>query len=289
MQLQAECLDSRVSILEVLRKALVVARKLSLSDAEVWIEKELNGYRSGDPPPDYRLLTSQIRAWNPYHGWIPIVFERSEEAVALGQCHVGQGIGELEDLLTRGEGALQFAFDPETERWLMNGLGLPLQPMRHISRSSVSGILDAVRNMVLDWSLKLEKDGILGEGLVFSAKEKATAVSANYTINYNGPVSNSQIQQNSANSVQAMNVNDTQTLTAFVDMLKTHAQELKLKKADLDQLQTEAQKMATELSAPLPDASLIRESLRTVRNVLEGCTGSIIASGLLFEIGKLLG
>jgi hypothetical protein len=42
LQLQAECLNSRVSILEVLRKALVVARKLSLTDAQVWVEKELN-------------------------------------------------------------------------------------------------------------------------------------------------------------------------------------------------------------------------------------------------------
>ena len=31
LQLQAECLDANVSILEVLRKALVVARKLSLT------------------------------------------------------------------------------------------------------------------------------------------------------------------------------------------------------------------------------------------------------------------
>jgi len=51
LQLQAECLDAGVSILEVLRKALVVARKLSLTEAQAWIEKELNGYKSGDEAP----------------------------------------------------------------------------------------------------------------------------------------------------------------------------------------------------------------------------------------------
>jgi hypothetical protein len=34
LQLQAECLDANVSILEVLRKTLVVARKLSLTEAQ---------------------------------------------------------------------------------------------------------------------------------------------------------------------------------------------------------------------------------------------------------------
>jgi hypothetical protein len=33
LQLQADCLNSEISMLDVLRKALVVARKLSLADA----------------------------------------------------------------------------------------------------------------------------------------------------------------------------------------------------------------------------------------------------------------
>jgi hypothetical protein len=44
LQLQGECLDSSVSIPDVLRKALVVARKLGVKDFQTWIEKALNGY-----------------------------------------------------------------------------------------------------------------------------------------------------------------------------------------------------------------------------------------------------
>src|ERR1035438_6350355 len=126
LELQRECLDSRVSALEVLRKAAVVARKLALSGAQLWIDKELSGYKTGDSPPGYRLLNGQIRAWNPYHGWIPVFFQDSREAEGLSKCYVGQPIGELEDLLRNGDGALQFPFDPKTEQQMMQGLDAPL-------------------------------------------------------------------------------------------------------------------------------------------------------------------
>ena len=172
LQLQAECLDSRVSILEVLRKALVVARKLSLESAQVWIGKELNGYRSGDTAPPHRLLTGQIRAWNPYHGWQPVIFEDHKEEASLSKCFAGQPAGELENLVKSGKDTLQFPFRSEIERKLMEGLDFPLQATRHVSCAAISGIIDAVRNMVLEWCLQLEKDGILGEGLVFSARKR---------------------------------------------------------------------------------------------------------------------
>src|ERR1017187_998540 len=163
LQLQAECLDSHVSILEVLRKALVVARKLALADAQVWIEKELNGYKSGDSAPPHRLLTAQIRAWNPYHGWQPVIFEDHQEEAFLSKCFLGQPVGELEDLVKSGKDTVQFPFQSDNERRLMDGLDGPVEmSTRHVSRSAVSGIIDAVRNMVLDWCLQLEKDGILG-------------------------------------------------------------------------------------------------------------------------------
>ena len=110
LQLQRECLDSTVPILEILRKALVVARKLSLAEARTWIEKELNGYASDDTPPRHRLLTGQIRVWNPYHGWQPLIFENPEEAEHRSKCFVAQPIGELENL-GNGTGTLQFPFD----------------------------------------------------------------------------------------------------------------------------------------------------------------------------------
>ena len=39
-------------------------------------------------------------------------------------------------------------------------------------------VIDAVRTMILNWSLKLEEEGILGEGLSFSEEEKQKAATS---------------------------------------------------------------------------------------------------------------
>ena len=219
-----------------------------------------------------------------------MIFEDSEEATCMAECFVGQPVGELEDLVRHAKANLQFPFDPETERRLMEGMNVPLQPTRRISRAALSGIIDAVRNMVLEWCLQLEKDGIVGEGLVFSAKEKETAAHSNYTINYNAPVSHSQIQQGSPHATQTMTVNaaDKQAIADFIGTLKEHTQDLKLDVSATGKLNAEVQTIETQVASGRPDRAVLHESLHTIRNLLEGCAGSLIASGLLFEIGKLL-
>lgn len=291
LQLQAECLDPSASILDVLRRALVVARKLSLEDAQEWIGRELNGYKKGDTAPPYRVVKSQIMARDRYQGWIPIIFINDPTAAELlSECFVGQPVGELEVVLKSSGDTLALPFDPEMEQQVMKGIRGRAQPTRHISKAAVAGVIDGVRNTVLDWSLQLEKDGILGEGLVFSAKEKEVAAHANYTINYNAPVSQSQIQQNSPHAMQIMNVSeiDTKALAEFVKTLKDHAPELNLDVAGDAKLDTEIQQIETQIALPQPNSGVVRESLRTIRNVLEGCAGSLIASGLLYELGKFL-
>ena len=291
LQLEAECLDSQVSILEVLRKALVVARKLELTDAQVWISKELNGYKPGDEAPRYRLLTGQIRSWNPYQGcWIPVVFEDHREATHLSKCFAGQPIGELVELVKSREGGLHFPFDPRTEANLLKGMDVPLQTTRLVNWASLSGIMDAVRNMILEWCLQLEKDGILGEGLVFSAREKEVAAHSNYVINYNAPVTHSQIQQGSPHATQGMQVaeSDRENIQAFIGLLNDHLSELKLATAEEQKLKTTVRQIETQVASPNPSHGALRQSLQTIRNVLEGCAGSLIASGPQFEIGKLL-
>jgi hypothetical protein len=83
VELQRDALDKNVSVSELLRKALVVARKLKLSELQKWIENELNGYK--DETPDYRVAFGQIRGWNPYNGWVPLIFEDHKEAEALSK------------------------------------------------------------------------------------------------------------------------------------------------------------------------------------------------------------
>lgn len=72
LELQRDALNPSISVLILLRKAYVVARKLNIRQFQEWIELELNGYK-GHPIPEYRVVRGQLRAWNPYHGWHQIV------------------------------------------------------------------------------------------------------------------------------------------------------------------------------------------------------------------------
>jgi AbiTii len=49
-------------VTDVLRKAPVVARKLSVKDFEIWIEKELNGYKEMADLPSYRRVMGEVEA-----------------------------------------------------------------------------------------------------------------------------------------------------------------------------------------------------------------------------------
>jgi hypothetical protein len=85
-------------------------------------------------------------------------------------------------------------------------------PQLHIPVSNVSAILDAVRNTILKWSLKLEEEGILGDGMSFSPAEKETAAReapvldkpVNYYIHVEGDMVNSTVQQGSPAATQTV-------------------------------------------------------------------------------------
>lgn len=75
-----------------------------------------------------------------------------------------------------------------------------------IGVNQIYNIMEKVRNIVLDWSITLEDSGILGDGLQFTDKEKeianTTATINNYTNNFYGDVKNTQIQQDTKDSIQ---------------------------------------------------------------------------------------
>jgi hypothetical protein len=56
------------SVLELLRRAKVIATKLGREEDRSWIERELNGYPDGADIPRYREIPSVLKVKNPFHG-----------------------------------------------------------------------------------------------------------------------------------------------------------------------------------------------------------------------------
>jgi len=290
IELQKEAMDKSVHTSDLLRKAYVVARKLKLSEILEWIENELNGYKG--EVPDYRIAHGQIRGWNPYNGWIPLMFEDPEEGEAVSKRACGQSIAELEHLVLNGNknSSLHMPYPQDMQRHLCKGFGFETEVSLFVGQSALIRVIDSVRNVILNWALKLEEDGILGEGLSFSEEEKKSATDVPQNVNnFYGEVHSPQIQQGNQTAIQvASTINaDAQTISEFLSTLKSELDGLGLAGEIEDELSSEITTIETQLKSPKPKAVIIKESFKTIRTVLESASGSA-AGQLLIELGKMV-
>lgn len=203
IELKANAINSSVSILDLLRQALVVATKLEIKDFEDWIELELNGYTDNQSIPEYRYIQAQLKGLNPYHGWQPVIAGDDETLKfhkELCNHPIGERISKLVNLVQNtGSSNLCIKLSPKIESLLVASLGGRTPVQLCISSASIKGIIEAVQDIILRWALKLEEDEILGEGMSFSKQEKDIASSHNYYnifVKYLGYKSMSNTQNN---------------------------------------------------------------------------------------------
>jgi hypothetical protein len=288
LQLQQEALDRNILVSDLLRKALVIARKLGLVEFQAWVESELSGYR-GKATPDYREVSGDVRGWNPYNGWIPLVFEDPKEGEQVARRKTSQSIAELEHLVQGTEGhSLQMPYPQAVQRELSKGFGYETQVSLFTTKTSLIRIIDAVRTIILNWALKLEEDGILGEGLSFTTEERDVARKSPQIItNFYGPVQSPQIQQGNETVVQVQAAIDLTALAALLDQLKAALPNLGLEQDATTEVTAEIQTIKSQLGSPKPKTGILRESLRSIRTVLESAAGGA-AGQLIIEVGKLL-
>lgn len=209
IELQKQAIDTKSDVVSLLRKAYLVARKLDIKDFSEWINNELNGYTDYDKIPDYREIRGQVKAWNPYHGWIPVIISQSESEDILCTRKVFDSIPSLDNSIRSSDSQiLKYSFDGDTLAMLCRATGRNANYELHFSKSAIVNIIEQVKNNILDWALLLEENGIRGENLQFSVEEKETVKNVpqiiNYVNNFYGDVKDSQIQEGTKQSSQIM-------------------------------------------------------------------------------------
>lgn len=208
LDLQKDSLDENISATQLLRKALVVAKKLSAAEFIEWISYELNGYEDLDKLPKYRKVGGQVMVDNPYHGWQPVIFSTPKESELMSSRNVFSPINEIENLCEKptGDSVITYALPDEWTKNLMKST-MGMVPHFIANESQMNGVIEAVKNIILNWSLKLEEDGIVGEDLTFSEIDKQKVVSNVYNIeNFTGligDVSGSNLQIGDYNSIHS--------------------------------------------------------------------------------------
>jgi hypothetical protein len=235
LELQQLATDGEKNIINLLRKALLVATKLNLTEFRDWIRNELNGYEGGEVP-SYRKCHAQVKGKNPFHGLIPIGFPDNEFEQSISTVPISNSVSGLYDLIenANNQGTLYRQMPVEAQRMVSQLLDAPFQNIEVywvLQRSQIVEILDAVRNTILEWSLRLESEGILGDGLSFSDNEKQKASSSTIiqhveTFNLQGvlgSITDSTVTQNLQMTVQK---NDLDGLRSYLSSLKIEEQDI---------------------------------------------------------------
>jgi hypothetical protein len=180
IELQRLASDGKCPVDELLRKALIIATKLRIDDFRAWVQRELNGYDNRNDAPPYRVIPTRMYQVNRWRGGlVPVVFGDSEMEDLICRIPMTQPISEIQALVDRGTSFhLSVPADEAALHWKLMNHGEPMELVKEGSCVNLSGIIDAVRNTVLEWSLRLEEQGILGEGMRFTTEEKAIAMTS---------------------------------------------------------------------------------------------------------------
>lgn len=239
LELQQLASDSEKNIIDLLRKALLVATKLNLVEFRQWVQNELNGYKGGELP-SYRQIHAQVKGKNPYHGLIPIGFPDKEMEWTFSSVPIRDSVSALYDLIEhrKSTDVLHMQMPFEAQRMVSQMLQDSFQDIEIywvLQRSQIVEILDAIRNTILEWALKLESEGILGDELSFSDDEKRKANSSTviqHIENFNfqgvlGSVTDSKLTQNLQMTIRKDDIYG----------LKNYLSSLRIEKDDIEELE----------------------------------------------------
>jgi len=297
LQIQEAALDGKSSVADALRKAKVACVKLGAGDGEFakWIGLELNGYKTLEGFPDYRKLSGTPEGYNPYHGWQPVIFHSAQQKENWGHAPIGMTISAIEESIrnAKPDGVFGFPYPPDVEQELRDSVNHGTQFRIRLEVSHVANIINSVRNILLEWTLEMEKKGILGENLTFSAdeKNKSAAVTANTVTHINiGQVG--AFVQSAHESVVHGSVEATTTLSqSTLDLVQQVEALLPVSNLPAP-IQSEAQAALADLkqaaSAQQPDSGRLRKGLESLKRVLAPAGETLIKLAVDAAVTKLL-
>lgn len=291
LELEQEAYDSSASLSNILRKAKAVAVKLQLKQPTAWVEAELNGYRGKDVP-EYRKISGRVKAHNPYVGLIPMVCPNPEVERLIAEHWVRESVASIEHTLA-STGEPMVPLTGAKAQFLAKHSSVPeFQTYLMISRTALAAILDAVRNRVLDWSLALQADGIMGQGMSFRPEEKAKVSGKGDTYNI-GSIGN--FAGNLGGSVAGdvtgtANQNLGQELEKVAELmrqLRRHAGDVGLDAGDQAKVTRNVEAIEEELRGVVPKPGVVKGLLKSIKATMEGAGGSLVASGVISAISKI--
>jgi predicted nucleotide-binding protein len=152
--IQQDIANPSVPVVSLLHKAIPFASRLGDKDFVEWASRELKGYTKHDAACDYRQLKGQYIVLGADGRPIPILWQGNG---MMNTRFISLPLAEMEPLLSDDSStyAVKIAVDPQTLE------SLDVEPGDtigfSIARATIIGLLNAIRQRVLEWTLTLTR------------------------------------------------------------------------------------------------------------------------------------
>ena len=291
LELQSQCLSDEFDTSSLLRKALVIAIKLEILDLRDWIKKELNGYSKKDTKiPEYRHIDVNYKAWNPYRGWIPVIIPKNHDLSIILKQKVIQSIKEIEILTEDSEGTINFSINPILQQFFMECGPTDMEIKGFIGRIQLISIVNEVKNIILNWTLKLEKEGILGENMKFNDEEKKIAINNinNYGTYINGNVDESNINTGKKNTIKngIYSENEINQIKKILDQIVSSIYVFNMNSKQINDVKIIVQDIENKLKDNKKNK--IVPLLKSLKKIFESVTENIFSLGIIELLRNLI-
>ena len=291
LDLQQACLDEKISCYYLLLKAYAIAEKLSIKDMAEFCTHEINGYFDIENKliPLYRHIHVNTEAYKETSKrWEPVSFPAGHPR---SMRYVVESIPEIERLEQSKQEMLEVRLNYDDQLAIYQIIDMPKPLFVHqiFMAAQVTSILQIVRKLVLDWALKLEKEGILGENLTFSSEEQNKVKDVpSIQIIINGNVSNSNIAGNMMNSSATINNGlDFAKVTELTNQISQNIKALHLPEVQENGLSSDISEIKNMIAQK--DESGIRKVLQKIDGICQNIAGNVVAAGIIAQIASILG
>lgn len=300
LQIQQDALNKDVSVTDALRKAKVACTKLGLLDFGKWVDQELRGYV--DIPvtklPEYRKLHGIPEAYNPYHGWQPLIFQEAKAEEACSFAPVGMSISAIEESLramAEANGFFEFPYPTEMANRIRRAISFGGSNVRlKIAPPAIANIVHEVRNILLEWTMEMEKEGILGKELVFSLSDREKSAKATDSVINNISIGHvGAFVQSAAHSVVQGETNEANTLAKGVSDLVQQVGQMLPASGLSDDIQRNAREALQKLEPvghdEKPDTGRLRNGLEALKRALAPAGEHILRFAVDEGVKRLIG
>jgi hypothetical protein len=229
-EIKLDLTNEEVTLSNTLRKAKILASKLQLPEMINWLKRELEGYPDKHTIPEYRI--SKAVNFGNFHG--PFYSEMNNVILPLynlpdsikewaSNIIMAKGIGELESMLKADSDSFQIKWPQEAillsrdKIKMSNGMIL-VDAYQPVPKIFIAGIIDNIKNKLLDFILDLEGLDINIADTVNKQKEK-DKIRNLFNINIYGNDNIVTSGENVSQNIEQVKPDDINSLLQYINSL----------------------------------------------------------------------